>query len=378
MGVLDGIKVLELGRVFSGPLCGMVLADLGASVLKVERPGVGDESRRFGPHEAGGQSCYFNALNRGKKSVALDLARDEDRALFLELVEKADVLVHNWVEASLVQLGLSPDALRASSPRLITCSIGGYGAGTTFADRPAQDVVAQALSGFMSLTGEAGGAPLKTAIPVVDYATGLYAAFAIMAALYRRERLGVGQHVSISLLEAALAMTSFAASAFLSAGALPRRVGNRHPSICPYNTYATADGHVVVAVANDAMWARLCEALGLDALAEDSRFASNAARLDDQEALEPLLAARIAALPTTDVTARLEAHRVSVSPVNELSEAFASREVRELDMTLRWGGASPVEVVGSPLRLDGDRPRPFGPPPALGEHDAEVRENRDW
>jgi crotonobetainyl-CoA:carnitine CoA-transferase CaiB-like acyl-CoA transferase len=378
MEPFDEIKVLELGRVFSGPLCGMVLADLGARVLKIERPERGDESRRFGAHSAGGSSCYFNSLNRGKQSLALDLGDDEDRQLFTELLTGADVIVHNWIQSSLDRRGFSYEAARALNPRLVYCAIGGYGRGTAFAERPAQDVIAQALSGLMSLTGEADGPPLKTAIPVVDYATGLYAAFAIMAALFRRQLTGEGQLVTISLLESALAMTSFASSTFLSTEALLGRTGNRHPSICPYDMYATADGPVVLAVANDAMWERFCAALGLDELRRDPRFRTNKDRLSHREELEAILAPKLAALPSSDVLDRLQTFRVSAAPVHDLAGAFGCDEVRELDMRLRWGGDDAVEVVGNPLRLDGQRLTRPEPPPALDQQGEEIRRRRDW
>ncbi len=374
--MLDGIKVLELGRVFSGPLCGMVLADLGASVLKVERPGIGDESRRFGGTTAGGQSTYFVSLNRNKKSVALDLKGERDRALFTDLVGQADVLVHNWIQPSLDGVGFSYERCRRLQPRLVYCSISGYGQRTSFAARPAQDVIAQALSGFMSLTGEVGGPPLKTGIPVVDYVTGLYAAFSIVSALFRRERTGEGQLVEVSLLASALAMTSIASSAYLSAGIEPERLGNQHPAICPYNAYSTREGYIVVAVANDAMWRRLCAALGLDHLAGDERFHTNARRLAHRDELEAILAERFAALSTPEALAALEAHRVSCAPVNSLPGAFGCAAVDELGLGLRFDGG--VEVVGSPLRFGSSPARVPSPPPALGEHDDQVRRDRSW
>ncbi|MFH1463137.1 MAG: CoA transferase [Pseudomonadota bacterium] len=372
MGVFGEVRVLELGRVFSGPLCGMALADMGARVLKVERPGVGDESRRFGLHRAGGQSCYFNALNRNKKSVALDLAEPADRALFEDLVRRADVLVHNWIQASLDRLGFSWEAVHALNPRLIYCAISGYGAATSFASRPAQDIIAQALSGFMSLTGERDGPPLKSAIPVVDYATGLYAAFAISAALFERTSTGEGQLIRLSLLQTAVAMTSFAASEHLSCGASPARTGNRHPSICPYNLYATADGYVVMAVANDAMWGRCREALGL---LDDTRFATNRQRLEHQDDLEALIEARMAALGTAEVVALLEAHKVSCAQVNPVGGAFESPPVAELGMIADTGAA---RFVGSPVCRPGAKPVPLRAPPALGQDEDEVRATLDW
>lgn len=378
MSVFGEIKVLELGRVFSGPLCGMILADLGARVLKVERPGAGDESRRFGVASAGGASCYFNSLNRNKQSAALDLRDEADRELFVELVSKADVLVHNWLQGSLDKLGFSYEAVSELNPRIIYCAISGFGRRSSFADRASQDVIAQAISGFMSLNGEAEGPPLKTAIPVIDYATGLYAALSISAALYQREETGEGQLTTVSLLETALAMTSFASSALLSAGVAPRRTGNRHPAICPYNLYDSADGAVVIAVANDPMWRRLCRALELPELAEDERFATNRDRLAHQEQLEPLLAERLRRAPSSELIAALEAERVSCARVNSLEEAFRSREVLELQQVLSAGDDEAIRVVGSPFELQRAAPVETRSPPSLGADTERIRRDRDW
>ena len=378
MGDLRQIKVLELGRVFSGPLCGMVLADMGARVLKVERPGVGDESRRFGRHRAGGQSCYFNSLNRNKRSIALDLRDEVDRALFEELVAKADVLVHNWIQASLDRLGFSWERVHAINPRLVYCAISGYGPHTSFATRPAQDIIAQALSGFMSLTGEPDGQPLKSAIPVVDFATGLYAATSISAALFQRETTGRGQLIRLSLLQTAVAMTSFAGASQLSCGAGPSRSGNRHPSICPYNLYPTADGFVVLAVANDAMWLRCCQALALPALADDPLLATNRGRLEHQDALEAALEARMLELGTAELVATLEAHKVSCAQVNAMGEAFDHPTVAELGMVEAVGEHQQVRFVGSPVTMSGLEPVETTTPPALNADEEAIRRDRDW
>ena len=378
MGRFGDLRVLELGRVFSGPLCGMVLADLGARVLKVERPGVGDESRRFGRYRAGGNSCYFNSLNRSKRSVALNLKDPVDHALFVELVQQADVLVHNWIQASLDKLGFSWEACRALNPRLIYCAISGYGPHTSFATRPAQDIIAQALSGFMSLTGERDGHPLKSAIPVVDYATGLYASTCINAALFTRESTGQGQLIRLSLLQTALAMTAFSGSAQLSCGESAQRSGNRHPSICPYNLYRTADGFVVLAVANDAMWGRLCEALELPGLAKDPRFVTNRDRLEHQDALELILEGAFAARETAELVKLLEAHKVSCAQVNTMAQAFEHAPVAELGMDLSCDPEGLVRAVGTPTYLSELPQAPVGTPPALGADDEDVRKRRTW
>ena len=369
MNVFKRIRVLELGRVFSAPLCGMVLADLGAKVVKVERPGIGDESRQFGRHFAGGNSCYFNALNRNKQSLALDLKRADDRETFIQLVKESDVLVHNWLQHSLDKLGFGYASIKALNPSLVYCSISGYGHGTSHSRLPSQDIIAQAVSGLMSLTGEDGGMPLKTGIPVVDYVTGLNAAFAIMSALYMRQLTGEGQLVTTSLLESALAMTSFESSAFLSLGVSSKRRGNRHPYICPYNVYRTMDGVVTIAIANDAMWERFCLALGLQRLLDDDRFVSNKSRLENQDQLEVVLESAIGKLTTTALIAILTESKVSCTKVNSIEEAFASDPVKELDMTVGFGAEDRVSFVGKAIHLEKVPPVVNTAPPKLGSGD---------
>jgi len=372
---LSKIKVLELGRVFSGPLCGMMLADLGAQVIKVEAPGIGDESRSFGAHRTDGNSCYFNSLNRGKQSIELNLKDKKDRALFIELILKADVLVHNWIQASLDKLGFSYSDVKAINPRLIYCSISGYGHGTSCSDKPSQDIIAQAISGFMSLTGEREGVPLKTGIPVVDYVTGQYAAFAIMSALFMRQSTGEGRFVTASLLGSAVAMTSFSSSAYLSTGVETTRTGNRHPSICPYNLYKTLDGKIVLAVANDKMWQRLCKTLDLNHLARDEKYHSNAARLKHQNELEAILSKQISKLSTQKALDAFKTAKISCAPVNSLKEAFSCLEVDELDMLLKWN--SSTKVAGSPFYIEGLSTKTTAPP-QLGQDNESIRRIRNW
>lgn len=367
-GCFVGLRVIELGRVFSGPLCGMFLADLGAQVIKVERPGSGDESRQFGADSQDGQSSYFNALNRSKLSLALDLADPADKAAFLELVATADVLVHNWVQDSLDRLGCSWPALQALNPRLVYCSISGMGYHSPWRQQPSQDIVAQAMSGLLSLTGEPDGPPQRSGIPVVDYATGMHAAFGIMAALYQREHTGQGQLVHTSLLESALAMTSFAAASWLAGGPDPWRNGNRHPSISPYNLYRTKDCHVCLAVANQDMWLRLCTALDLPELASDPDFATNTGRLARRDRLEAILEARLAGFGGDELLSLLQAHRVSCTRVHSVAQAWSLPEVQALDLAVRCTGPGDQpgpQVVGSPVHLSNNPPSPPSPPPAL-------------
>lgn len=372
MSVFNQIKVLELGRVFSGPLCGMVLSDIGAQVIKVERPETGDESRQFGVHSSGGQSCYFNSLNRNKKSIALDLKNPKHKEVLVKLIEKSDVLVHNWLQESLDHLGFSYEEVKKINPRLIYCVISGYGYNSSFRNNPSQDIIAQSLSGLMSLTGERERLPMKTGIPIVDYATGLYAAYAIMSALYMREKTGEGQLVHTSLLETAVAITSFESSLYLSEGIIPKRNGNRHPSICPYNVYQTQDGLITIAVANQKMWERFCEGLELGYLTEVELFKSNKLRLKNQDQLEQVLEATIRNLPTEEILERLKAVKVSCTRVNHLGEAFECPEIKELDMVVQCGADNQVSFVGKPFHLENIADRELETPPKLGEHTDEI------
>lgn len=372
MFVFEQIRVLELGRVFSGPLCGMLLADLGAEVIKIEKPHLGDESRSFGTGRGTGRSSYFDSLNRSKKSLTLNLKDTEDREILRKLIGISDVLVHNWIQGSLDNLGFSYEVVRRLNPRLIYCSISGYGYTSPYRDLPAQDVIAQSLSGLMSLTGEAEGLPMKTGIPVVDYSTGLYAAYAIMSALFAREKTGEGQLVHTSLLETAAAMTSFDAVRHLNTGVSPKRNGNRHPLICPYNVYETKDGLVTIAVANQGMWERFCTALNLRHLADDPAFSSNNLRLENQNRLELILAETIARHTNDSLMASLKMARVSCTRVNGLDEAFTSPELEALNIIIDCEGEEDISLVGKPFHLEKIADTKASTPPALGGHNEEI------
>lgn len=372
MNVFNKIRVIELGRVFSGPLCGMVLADIGAEVIKVERPITGDESRQFGSHSSEGQSSYFNSLNRNKKSITLDLKDPKDKAVLIKLIEKSDVLVHNWLQVSLDRLGFSYDEVKRINPKMIYCVISGYGYNSSFGNKPSQDIIAQSLSGLMSLTGEPEGLPMKTGIPIVDYTTGLYAAYSIMSALYMREKTGEGQLVHTSLLETAVAITSFESALFLTEGKIPKRNGNRHPSICPYNVYQTKDGWVTIAVANQDMWVRFCRAINLVNLKDQEAFKTNNQRLKNREALEQILETNLKNFTTDEIIERLSGEKVSCARVNHLGEAFASPEIKELDMVIHCGFDNQVSFVGKPFHLENSEDREIEPPPTLGEHTDEI------
>lgn len=364
MNSFNKIRVLELGRVFSAPLCGMMFGDIGAEVIKIEKPVTGDESRHFGDEISPGQSCYFNSLNRNKRSMTLDLKNQEDKVIFIDLIRSSDVLIHNWVQSSLDKLGFSYDEVNMINPRIIYCSISGYGYKSRFRDLPSQDIIAQSLSGLMSLTGEKDGLPMKTGIPMVDYTTGLYAGFAVMSALYQREKSGKGMLVHTSLLETALAVTSFESSLYLSTGKVPSRNGNRHPYICPYGVYRTLDGVVTISVANDDMWVRFCNALHLESLKNNEKFKDNNLRLANRDELEKVIEQNVLNYKTADIIRLLKEFKVSCGKVNNIKEAFNSEEVAELEMIESFEGNS-CRIVKKPFHLEGLAVGMDTPPPAL-------------
>jgi crotonobetainyl-CoA:carnitine CoA-transferase CaiB-like acyl-CoA transferase len=378
---LSHLRVLDLSRVLAGPWASQVLADLGAEVIKVERPGAGDETRSWGPpwlrDASGGETrdaAYFAATNRGKKSVTLDLSRPEGRAVARRLALRADVLLENYKAGALARRGLGYEELAAANPRLVYCSITGFGQDGPYRDRPGYDFLVQAVGGLMSITGEAGGPPTKVGVAVTDVLTGMYAATAVLAALAERERSGRGQHVDLALLDVQVAMLANQAESFLVTGVPPTRLGNAHPSIVPYQSFATRDGHVVIAVGNDGQFARLCEAAAAPALARDARFATNAARVEHREALVGALAPVLAARTTGEWVRVLEAADVPCGPINDLAQVFEDPQVRHRGMRVeipdpRLGA---VPAVASPIRLSGTPVTYERPPPALGEHTREV------
>jgi CoA:oxalate CoA-transferase len=347
----------------------MVLADLGARVVKVERPGTGDDARSFGPM-VGGRSAYFGSLNRGKESIALDLKRDADRRVFDALLARADVLVENFRPGKLEQLGYGWDALRERHPRLVYAAVSGFGRTGPYAKRPAYDVIAQAMGGIMSLTGQPGAPPTRVGTSIGDIAAGLFAAIGISAALAERERTGRGTLVDVAMLDAQVAILENAVARFLATGEVPGPLGSRHPSIAPFAAYAAADGHLVIAAGNDALFRRLCEVLGRPALAADARFAGNEVRVRHADALATELEAALRAAPVADWLARLEAAGIPCGPIHDVAQVLADPQVRARNMVIRAGGA---EMAGNPIKL-GSHPDPSErtPAPALDEHRAAI------
>jgi crotonobetainyl-CoA:carnitine CoA-transferase CaiB-like acyl-CoA transferase len=367
-GPLEGLLVADFSRVLAGPFATMLLGDLGADVVKVEHPGGGDETRAWGPPWHGGHSTYYLAVNRNKRSVALDLKTDAGRRAALALAGRADVLVENFKAGAPERLGLGFEEVARDNPGLVWCSISGFGRGAG-AELPGYDFLVQAMSGLMSITGPAGGEPTKVGVALVDVLTGLYAFGGVLSALGQRERTGRGQRVEVSLLGSALASLVNQASSYLCTGSVPMAMGNRHPSIAPYETLATADRPLVVAVGNDGQFARLCRVLGLPEAAADPRFATNADRVTNREALVGLLEEALAARGADDWVADLAGAEVPCGLVNDVGEAFALAERLGLDPVADSGG---IPQVANPIRLSGSPASYRLPPPALGEHTAEV------
>ncbi len=367
---LEGLVVADFSRVLAGPYASMLLGDLGADVIKVERPGTGDDTRAWGPPWRAGESTYYLGLNRNKRSVVLDLALDEDRALARELGERADVLIESFRPGLMASWELDGDTLRAANPGLVSCSVTSFGSGERAAGMPGYDFLLQAMGGLMSVTGEQDGRPLKVGAALIDLVCGLLATVGIQAALAERAVSGSGRHVEVSLMDSALASLLNQGSGWVGAGALPARRGNRHPSIAPYETFAAADRPFAVAAGNDRLFARLCEAVGLPALAADPRFATNAARVANVDALGAALEAVFRTRDAAHWVAALRAAGVPVGPINRVDEAFALAAELGLEPTDDRHG---VPVATPPLRLDGARPPVRRPPPALDEHGVEIR-----
>jgi crotonobetainyl-CoA:carnitine CoA-transferase CaiB-like acyl-CoA transferase len=359
--------VADFSRVLAGPFATMLLGDLGAEVVKVEHPEGGDETRGWGPPFLGEHSTYYLSVNRNKRSVALDLRHEPDLEAALTLAGRADVLVENFKAGALERLGLGYERVAAANPGLVWCSISGFGRGPG-AELPGYDFLVQAMSGLMSITGPPGE-PTKVGVALVDVLTGLYAASGILAALRERDRTGRGQLVEASLLGSALASLVNQASSYLCTGRPPQAMGNRHPSITPYETLATADRPLVVAVGNDGQFARLCRAVGRPQAADDPRFATNRARVEHREALVAVLEEALAARGAADWVAVLGDAGVPCGLVNHVGEAFALAERLGLDPVVAAGG---VPQVANPIRLAATPASYRRPPPALGEHTAEV------
>ncbi|MFF1511285.1 CaiB/BaiF CoA transferase family protein [Streptomyces sp. NPDC058326] len=365
-GALSGIVVADFGRVLAGPYMTMLLADLGADVIKIERPGSGDDTRAWGPPFAAGEATYFLGVNRNKRSVALDLTDPEDLAAARAIVERADVLVENFRPGTMEKLGLGYEDVRAANPGLVYCSVTGFGTAEG-ARLPGYDLLVQAMGGLMSVTGEPGGRGTKAGVALVDVITGLHAGLGVLAALRHRERTGEGQRVEVSLLTSLLSALTNQAAAHLGAGVVPRAMGNRHPSIAPYEVFEAQDRPLVLAVGNDRQFGSLCERLGLSGLAEDPRFATNTARVAHREELVAALAGPLATRTADRWFEELTAAGVPCGPINDLAAAFDLADRLGLAPRVPESAAGPGQVA-HPIRLDATPPSYRAAPPRLGEH----------
>ncbi|NJS39578.1 MAG: CoA transferase [Rhodobacteraceae bacterium] len=372
---LSGLRVLDLSRILAGPTATQLLADLGAEVVKIERPGAGDDTRGWGPPfvadasgEETGPSAYFMAANRGKLSVSVNIADPQGQALVQALAAQSDVLVENFKPGDLQRYGLDHATLSALNPRLIYCSITGFGHTGPNAHRAGYDFLVQGEGGLMSLTGTAEGPPLKAGVGIADLMCGLYAAVGILAAVQARHETGLGQHIDLALMDAQVAMLANQGVGYLTDGKVPPRRGNDHPTIVPYGTFPASDGNFILAIGNDSQFARFADLAGAPGLASDARFATNAARVRNREVLVPLLAALTAGRSARDWLARCEAKGIPAGPVNDLAQVFASPQVAARDMRVAMPLASGLmaDLIGNPLKLSGTPVTYAKAPPDLG------------
>ena len=374
---LAGIRVADFSRVLAGPLATMLLADLGADVIKVERPDGGDDTRAWGPPFLGGDAAYFLSLNRNKRSVALDLQAPEGVAAARRLALSADVVVENFRPGLMARFGLDHGSLAAERPDLVTCSLVAFGEEGGSASRPGYDIIVQALSGLMSFTGQPGGEPTKVGVALLDVICGLYAANGILAALLERSRTGQGRRIVVSLYGSSLAAMVNQAANYLLGGLVPQPLGNQHPNIVPYQLFEAADRSFILAAGNDRMFERTCEVLGRPDLATDERFATNEARVRHRETLIPVLAEAFRSRPAAAWLAALEGAGVPCAPVLRMDEVFATPEGAGMIQELEDATRGTLRLVASPIRLDGEVPPARMPPPRLGEHTREVLEELD-
>jgi len=370
---LDGMLVADLSRVLAGPTAAVMLADLGARVVKVERPGTGDETRAWGPPWAGSSSAYFEAANRSKQSIALDFAQPDDLAVARTLVDRADVVLENYRTGSLARFGLDAASVLARNPRVVYCSITGFGSTGEGAAMPGYDFLVQALGGLMSITGDAGGEPRKVGVAMVDLLAANHAAMGVLAALLYRERTGAGQHVEVALLSSLIASLANQAGSYLATGIEPRALGNRHPSIAPYETLRCRDALIALAVGNDAQFAALCAVLGDPELAGDPRFATNPARVEHRDALQSALEGVLATDDASAWVTRMLTAGVPAGTVNGISEALALARRLGLEPTVGVGAGHP-EQLAHPVRYSAFETAAPTPPPALDEHGEVLRE----
>jgi crotonobetainyl-CoA:carnitine CoA-transferase CaiB-like acyl-CoA transferase len=379
---LAGLRVLELARILAGPWAGQILADLGADVIKVERQGAGDDTRGWGPPFVaaadGGQlgAAYFHATNRGKRSIELDFESEEGRRIVRKLAARSDVLIENFKVGGLAKFGLDYASLAAVNPRLIYCSVTGFGQNGPYAARAGYDLMAQGMGGFMSLTGAPDGEPMRAGVPIADIFTGVYSVVGILAALAERERTGRGRHIDAALVDAQVGVLANQALNYLVSGALPERIGNAHPNIVPYQVFPAADGFIIIGCGNDGQFAKLCGVLGEPGLAQEACYKTNADRVMNRAKLVAHLSGLTCARARADLLAKLEVVNVPAGPILDLAEVFSDAQVVQrgmrLDLPCAAAKAGTIPGVRTPIMIDGEGMAAARPAPRLGEHTQEI------
>jgi len=377
IGALDGVRVLDLSRHLAGPYCAMMLGDFGAEVIKVERPEIGDETRHWGPPFVGGESAYYLCCNRNKKSLTLNLKHSQGVTIAQNLAAGSDVLIENFRIGGLDELGLGYKDLKQINPRLIYCSISGFGHTGPDRELGGYDFLIQGRAGFMSITGERDGSPIKVGVAIVDVATALFASNAILAALFARERTGEGQHLDLALFDSQIALLANVGSNYLCSGEVPQRWGNAHSSIVPYQAFQAADDYLILAIGNDGQWGRFCEAAGMTAWAKEERFVTNPQRVAHREVLIPMLESLFRQKPVVEWLRLCANADVPAGPVNTLNEVFADPQVlaRGMLVEMPHPTAGTVRLAGTPLNLSTTPTQIRLPPPLLGDHTQEILSN---
>jgi len=376
IGPLSGLRVLDLTRVLAGPTCTQMLGDLGAEVIKIERPEAGDDTRGFAPPFVPNtkESAYFVGVNRNKKSVTLDIAKPEGQAIIHKLLEHCDILVENFKVGALAKYGLGYEQLAKTHPRLIYCSITGFGQTGPYAPRPGYDALIQAMGGVMSLTGEPNGSPQKVGVPVADLFAGLYGCIGILAAVNHRNSTGQGQQIDIGMLDTHVAWLANQGMNYLATGENPPRLGNQHPNIAPYQEFPTKDGYIILAVGNDPTFERFCKVFGQEALLADPRFATNPIRVQNRQLVTDTLTPVMKSKTTAEWIEALEALKIGCGPINTLEQVFADPHVkaREMVVEMAHGSGETVQVIANPVKLSATPPSYRSAPPVLGEHTQDV------
>lgn len=372
---LSDITVLDLSRVLAGPYCSMMLGDLGADIVKVERPGLGDDTRQWDPPSVGGEAAYYLCVNRNKRSLTIDMKKPEGREIIRDLARNSDILIENFKVGTLAKMGLGYEDVKKINPGVIYCSITGFGQHGPYKDKPGYDFMIQGMGGVMSFTGAPDGPPMKVGVAIVDITAGLFASSAILAALRHREKTGVGQFVDIALLDSTVAWLANVGSNYLISDQLPRRYGNGHPNIVPYEPFMAGDGvYIALAVGNDGQWRKFCQLAGMEEMAEDPRFATNAARVNHREELIPVIRERMLARNAEAWMRLLDENKIPCGPINTLDRVFSDPQVLERGMVadVPHPTAGSFKMVASPMKLAGTPCEIERHPPLLGEHTEEI------